>query len=177
MHCKRGEGLTDVVLNAVVEILEREGINAFLQFPERAADLKNGVFVCLSVDKCRSLSSGLGEYLGVLSGMGGKPDKELYGRRLELELGFEIFSPYGEGFGATACLKCADKLKSLHMLFPSGIQALEFSYGEISADDELAVFRCLCKLSCTAFLIAEGDGDESIEFLDFVLKGTIKSAD
>ena len=161
------------VLDVMAGTLSENGIDAFLQFPERFAGLKSGVFVCVSTESCRCLSSGMGEYLGVREGAGGEPDRELYGMRLELTLGFEVFSSFGEKFGAAACLKCVDELKGIFSKLPAGIRVSELNCGPVSADENLAVFRSMCRLNCMAFLVAESGGDES-EFLDYALRGTVK---
>ncbi|MEG1490884.1 MAG: hypothetical protein RRY04_01170 [Oscillospiraceae bacterium] len=166
--------MLDAVLNAVIDTLKLEGITAFKQFPERKADLKSGVFVCVGAESVREKSSGMGEYLGIRRGFGGAADTELFGRRLELELGFEVFSPFGAGFGAAACAGGAETLRGCIGKFPSGLRALELSCGEILADEELLMFHCRCRLNCTAFLVAESVGDGA-EFLDFILKGTVKN--
>lgn len=166
--------MLDDVLDEVVTALKQKNINAFREFPEKRAEMRSGVSVFVGIESCKYLSSGMGEYLGVRAGGEGDGDKELFGKRLELELGFEIFSPFGVKFGASGCVQCADSLRSCFGRLPSGIKALEMSCGEVYADEKLSAFRCQCKLRCLVFLIAESDGGD-IEFLDFVLKGTVNS--
>lgn len=166
--------MLDTVLNAVIATLEAQGLRSFRDYPEREADLQSGACVCIGVESCRCVSAGMGEYLGVKAGLGGSEDAELYGRRLELVFCFEVFSPFGESFGAAGCRDCADKLRRCFDLLPSGIRILELDSGEVFADEELLAFRLKCKLRCTAFLVAEGEGGEG-EFLNFLLKGTVKN--
>ncbi len=166
--------MLNTVLDTVVSVLRAEDLNAFREFPERRADLKTGVSVSVGIDSCKYLSSGMGEYLGTRAGIGGKDDTELFGRRLELELRFEIYSPFGTAFGASGCVQCLDSLRASFGKLPSGIRALDMDCGEICAEDKLSAYKCVCKLRCLAFMVAESDGNET-EFLDFVLKGIVDS--
>lgn len=166
--------MLDDVLDAVVTVLKAENLNAFREFPERRADLKTGVSVSVGIDSCKYLSLGMGEYLGTRTGVGGKADAELFGRRLELELRFEIFSPFGTTFGASGCVQYTDSLRACFGKLPSGIRVLDMNCGEVSADEKLSAYRCVCSLRALAFMVAESDGAET-EFLDFVLKGTVDS--
>jgi len=162
------------ILDAVVNAIKSAGINAFREFPEKRDDLKSGASVSVGADSCKCLSSGLGEYLGTRAGAGGSGDAELFGRRLELELRFEIYSPFGAAYGAADCVRCADSLRECFGVLPPGLKALDMECGEIKADEELSCFRCSCALHALAFLVAESTGGET-EFLDFVLKGTVDS--
>ncbi|MBP8640804.1 MAG: hypothetical protein KBI01_07905 [Oscillospiraceae bacterium] len=166
--------MLDDIIDAVIATLKSEGLNAFREFPERRSDLKTGVSMSVGINSCRYLSSGMGEYLGTRAGVGGVGDTELFGKRLELELRFEIFSPFGAAFGALDCVQSVDRLRSCFEKLPSGLKVLDMKSGELSADEKLCAYRCICTLSALAFMVAESDGNES-EFLDFVLKGTVKS--
>ena len=166
--------MLDDILEAVVAAMKAEGLNAFREFPERRTDLKTGVSESVGIDSCKQLSSGMGEYLGTRAGEGGTADTELFGRRLELELRFEIFSPFGTSFGASGCVQGGDRLRACFCKLPSGIRVLDMKSGEISADEKLSAYRCVCNLRALAFMVAESDG-ENTEFLDFVLKGTVDS--
>ncbi|NCB73454.1 MAG: hypothetical protein EOM51_01735 [Clostridia bacterium] len=162
------------ILDAVVNVLKAEGINAFREFPEQRADLKTGVSVSVGIESCKYLSSGMGEYLGTRAGSGGSADTELFGRRLELGLRFEIYSPFGTQIGASGCVECADALRGCIDKLPSGLRVIELKFGEVSADEKLSAYRCVCSSSALAFMVGESDGGD-VEFLDFVLKGTVDS--
>ncbi len=164
--------MLDGIMDAVVTALQAEGINAFREYPEKRADMKTGISVSVGLESCKFLSPGMGEYLGTRAGTGGSADIELFGRRLELTLRFEIYSPFGAAYGTAGCVQYADRLRSCIGRLPSGIKALDMDCGEICADDRLSCYRCICTFRCMAFLVAESDGTET-EFLDFVLKGTV----
>ncbi|PKM72483.1 MAG: hypothetical protein CVU91_08820 [Firmicutes bacterium HGW-Firmicutes-16] len=166
--------MLDSFLDAVVIALKSESISAFREFPEKRADVKTGVSVSVGLGDCKCVSSGMGEYIGTRAGEGGSDDTELFGRRMELTLLFEIYSPVGAPHGAAACVKCTDRLRDCMAKLPSGLKALEMESGEVCMDEKLACFRCVCTIRALAFLVAESDGTET-EFLDFVLKGTVDS--
>ena len=162
------------VLDAVVNVLKAEGMSAFREFPEQRADMKTGVSVSVGIESCKYLSSGMGEYLGTREGSGGSADAELFGRKLELELRFVIYSPFGADFGASGCVECADALRCCVDKLPSGLRVLDLKFGEVSADEKISAYKCACSARALAFMVAESDGSEG-EFLDFVLKGTVDS--
>lgn len=164
--------MLDTILTAIITALERAGISAFKAFDETAARLKGGACVSVGIDKCKYLSSGFAEYLGIRASGDGSADTELFGRRLELELGLEIYSPFGEGLGVQSCVQTADSVRACIDSLAPGIKTLEMCFGEAEPDEKLRAFRCPGKLRCFAFLTAEGAREEP-EFLDFVLKGTV----
>lgn len=166
--------MLNAVLDALVNVLKAEGLIAFREFPEKRADIKTGVSVSVGIESCKYLSSGMGEYLGTREGSGGSADTELFGRKLELELRFEIYSPFGTDFGASGCVECADTLRCCALKLPSGLRVLDAKFGEVSADEKLSAYKCACSARALAFMVAESDGSEG-EFLDFVLKGTVES--
>lgn len=163
--------MTDLILDSVEAALVSGGISAFRSFPARHKRLSAETCVVISLRWAKSLGGAMGDYLGLKEKENGGI-VELYGKRLEIELLFEIYAPFEGASGAEDCVRCADELRALSAGLPSGIRPLEFTCGEVSAVEEISYFKCDCTLLCTAFLIAE-DGGEQGEFLDFVLKGAV----
>ena len=116
--------MLDGVLDAVVAALSAEGLNVIREFPERMIDLASEASIAVGIESCKDLSAGMGEYLGLHTSEDGGTDAELFGKRLELELRFEIFSPYGVSFGASGCARCADSLRKCFGKLPSGLKIL-----------------------------------------------------
>ena len=164
--------MLDAVLDEVVAALKGAGVCAFRAFPETAEALPADGGVSVGVDSYAVNCSGLGDYLGTRAAGGGKAEKELYGKRLSLTLGLEVFVPFGPG-GAAGCDRAADRLRDALPALPQGLRVLEMDCGEVNADEELGAYRCRCTVKCLAFLVAETDGEEP-EFTDFKLKGTVK---
>jgi hypothetical protein len=166
--------MLNAVINALTGVLTAGGISAVRRFPATAAEFSDGV-VCVSVDACRSISPGFGDYIGVrVNDDGG--ETELFGRKLEFDARFEIIWPFASDSGAKSCTECADEVMQLLGVLPEGLRATEISRGEITADETLAAFRCTCTLRCTAYFVAERGGDDTA-FTDFVLKGAVGNAD
>ena len=166
--------MLDVILDTVVSTLKGAGVTAFRAFPETAENLPAAGGVSVEAETYKVSGAGLGDYLGTRAANGGKAEKELFGKRLELTLGLEVFAPFGGAGGATVCGQAADNLHEALAALPVGLKVLEMDCGEVSADEELNAYRCRCTAKCLAFLVAETDG-EAPEFTDFKLKGTVKN--
>lgn len=167
--------MLDGVLDAVVTALEAKGIRAAREFPDTAAELSD-TQLCVGAESCKCLSSGLGDYLGLRRGAEGECGTELYGRRLELCLRIAVMTPYSLPDAAAACSETAHRLGELLSGLPSGLVRQRLELGELRADEDAECFCCLCRLYCTAYMLAESSGVDG-EFLDFILKGTVKHGD
>lgn len=165
--------MLDAVLEAIVGTLKEAGVFAFRAFPEAAEKLPAAGGVSISVESYRVNSSGLSDYLGIKTAGGGTGEREVFGRRLALKLGMEVFVPFGCG-GSAACEQATERLREALTKLPSGVRLLEMHCGEVNADEEAGAYRCKCRAECLAFLVAESDG-ETPEFTDFKLKGTVKN--
>lgn len=167
--------MLNVILNAVTQTLTLGGVNAFREFPQDEVLHDSGAFVCVGSEKCKCLSPGFGDYLGVRTDILSGAITELFGKRLEITLNFEVYAPYHLDLGEETCVECADKVTRLLDKLPSGLRVIDMIRGEVKADDKLSLFHCACSLRCMAFFIAEKN-DEEAEFLDFILKGAVGSA-
>lgn len=166
--------MLNAVLEAVTVHLTERGLNAVRQFPEERAAVSEPL-ICVGAQSCKAHSPGLGDYLGVRRGVGGAADSELYGMRLEMVLSFDLFSPFEATRSEADCVRCADELKNALGSLPSGIRALEYTVGSVSADNRLELFTLRCTLKCAAYFVAENQEGQETEFLDYVLKGTVTS--
>jgi hypothetical protein len=162
--------MVNSITEPVMRALAEGGLRVFGEFPARPRD-KHGPFVVVGLRSYKCLGSGLGEYLGIREKDNGEI-VELYGKRLEPELLFEVYAPIKGAADAGECSRAASRLGELTEGFPAGLRPVEYSIGEISCDEELGCFRCECVLKCQAFLVAEA-GSQPGEFTDFVLKGVI----
>lgn len=163
-------------MDEIVAALKTAGVCAFRAFPESAEALPAEGGVSVSIGSYRVSGSGMGDYLGTRAASGGQGEKELFGRRLELTLGFEVFAPFGGTGGAAVCDRAADALRLALGTLQAGLRVLEMDCGETAADETVGAYRCRCEANCVAFLVAE-TGGEAPEFTDFKLKGTVKNGD
>lgn len=161
--------MLESVLEAVIGALKKGGLEAGGEFPFESRRL-TGPWICVYAGDCRSLDSGFGGYLGLKARDDGS-QTELYGRRLELELLFDVYAPLKAG-GSELCRRTADKLRGLTETFPQGLRILELSGGRMTAEEGMGAYRCSFRASCAALFLAEAYGDEG-EFSDFVLKGVV----
>jgi hypothetical protein len=160
------------VLEGLLSALETRGLKAYKEYPDVSLLRATESFAVIGVESFKSLSSGMGEYLGIRRSQGGFSEKEVYGKRLELSLYIEVYSPFSSQRGAEGISDYTRAMGSCFEELQSGIKAAEIRFGELCSDEELGCFKQKCKLRCEAFLLAETSGEDG-EFLDFVLKGSI----
>lgn len=165
--------MLDVIVDAVVDILGRAGLQAVREYPRTLLDPEQGPVVCVGVKSSKLLSAGAGEYLGLRETAEGGVT-ELYGLRLELVLTLSIFSPCDEQNGAAGCARCFTQVSDALGELPSGLRSRALVCGVTQPDSLTEMFRCDCELHCAAYLTAEAD-EETGEFTDFVLKGVLKT--
>lgn len=158
----------DSVLDAVVSVLNAEGVPAVRKFPGCILN-RNTVAVAVSLKSGSLTASGCGNYLGVCHD--GGIIKELYGTRAELKISIEIYTPAADKHGEGECMRLLESICScvgdIQGIKLKGIESRETVY-----DTEAEMFRCDCTAELTAFLVRESD--ECGGFTDFVLRGELK---
>lgn len=162
--------MIEKVLKAAVGAVEKLGYKACSEFSFESKELE-GALVCVSAGECRCMDSGMGRYLGFREEADGS-FTEIFGKRLEPELIFKVYAPFGEK-GAGICRDVCSALCGLEKFFPSGLRLLELDSGEMEAEEALAAYRVVCRAKCAAIFLAEAASGED-EFLDFVLKGDVE---
>ena len=123
---------------------------------------------------CRGGGGGFQDYLGERYDAGTGHWQELYGKRLQVTFGLDLYAP--EGAGAAGMQAAFDALAgALSGGGPPGLRVKEFSRGETSFDQALGLFHCPAEAVCTAYLYAVAE--EGGAFLDFVVKGEADGID
>jgi hypothetical protein len=122
----------------------------------------------VSLRACTAEGSGLGDYLGNQYDGDSRVWRELYGKRLTVRLGLDL---YAEGEGAAQRIQTAfDQLAgALHRGGPDGLKVKSFSCGETSYDKDSRLFRRQAEAECVACLYAAAEEGET--FLDFEIRG------
>ena len=161
------------IIDAVVGVLSENQLRAMQGFPESATQLRAGTLVCVSVKDARSLSSGMGEYLGRSFDPQGNDKGEIYGLKLEMVIGLDIFAPPGEGHGAAECLEYYGAISRALSSLPAGLKIKELRCGAAEPDSLTEGYKCPAEIHCVAHIIGEADADTG-EFLDFNLKGVLR---
>ena len=162
--------MIEKVLKAAVGAIERLGYRACEEFSFESGELE-GALVCVSAGECRCMDPGMGRYLGFREEADGS-FTEIFGKRLEPELIFRVYAPFGEK-GAGLCREVCGALCGMERFFPSGLRLLELDGGEMEAVEALAAYCVVCRAKCAAVFLAETVSEDE-EFLDFVLKGDVE---
>jgi hypothetical protein len=161
--------MLNAVVSALVDALNRAGVEAVCQYTPAPLDSRKGPLVCVGVKSSRLLSPGAGEYLGLRRNEDGS-FTETYGFRLELVLALDIYSPCDAE--PSGCMDCFGDITMAARELPSGLKVRKLVCGVASPDKATEMFRCPCELHCLAYLVCSAS-EETGEFTDFQLKGTV----
>ena len=149
------------IREAMTAFLKGEGVAALTAWPGEDLERPGG-------------PGGFQDYLGERYDAGTGHWQELYGKRLQVTFGLDLYAP--EGAGAAGMQAAFDALAgALSGGGPPGLRVKEFSRGETSFDQALGLFHCPAEAVCTAYLYAVAE--EGGAFLDFVVKGEADGID
>lgn len=124
--------------------------------------------VVVSVRSCEAVQGGFAHYLGERYNEETARWEELYGRRLELELGLDLYAPEQSDQGQVQEL--LEKLTAaLTLEQPEGLRLEKLVCGELVWDQKQRRLRQEVTAKCTAWLRAAAP--EETVFLDFELRG------
>ena len=166
--------MLDDVIDAICNVLSAAGINAAAQYPSAALVRDDAPMICVGIKNTKMLSPGCGDYLGMKTDENGNTS-EVYGLRMELELGLDIYASYDQSDGASACLACFGEAVQALSQLPGGIRLKSLECGVPEPDSSSDMFKCRCGLKCTAYFMREEQEDTG-EFTDFVLRGVLRDA-
>ena len=155
--------------DAVISALRAWGLAAEAAFPGKWAAERKTPLATVAVGAAEGRALGFCGYLGEARGEDGEA-REVYGKRLEgvitVDVRAERAADCEEG-GETAAAVLLGKL-------PEGIRPGELSWEALAWEKQTGLFLRRGKLQCEALFLAEA-GDEGPEFLDFMLKGVLRS--
>ena len=156
------------VRERMAEYLVQNGVEAVCAYPGGERERRAGAVAAVSVRSCQGGPGGFQDYLGERFDEGSGVWQELYGKRIVLTFGLDLYAP-GPG-GAQAIQTAFDRLaQALRQGGPPGLKMLELSCGETQFDREAGLFRREVEARCQGYLYAvaeEGGG-----FLDFIVRG------
>ena len=152
----------------MADYLRDRGIHAVTAWPGGEWTGGDGAVAAVSLRECRAAGSGFADYLGERYDEESRCWQELYGKKLELRLGLDL---YAAGEGAEEEIQTAfDRLaQALHGGGPEGLKVRSYSCGETAYDRENRLFRRTVEAECAAYLYAAAE--EGGAFLDFEIKG------
>jgi len=155
----------------MTDYLAAQGVNAVTAWPAQERLRREEPVVAVSLRGCEAGSAGFQDYLGERYDEESGLWEELYGRRVTLTFGLDLYADRdcpGERMQAAFDAAAA----ALTAGCPEGLSLREFSCGETEYDRDSRLHRRSAQAVCTAYLYAVSrDGDT---FLDFELRGGLK---
>ena len=161
----------EVIRQRMTQYLQEQDINAITAWPKQERLSQEGAVVVVSLRKCQSGPAGFQDYLGELFNEETGRWEELYGKKVRLTFGLDLYanakageSAIQEGFDALAC--------ALQEGGPEGLNIQQLSCGETSFDSAGRLLKRAVEAECTAYLYAVTEPGGA--FLDFEIRGGIK---
>lgn len=157
------------VRDAVIAALRAEGLEAETAFPGKWAAERKTPLATVAVGAAEGRALGFCGYLGETRGKDGEA-REVYGKRLEGVISVDIRAER-----AADCEEGSETAAAVLLgRLPEGIRPGELSWEALVWEKQTGLFLRRGKLKCEALFLAEA-GDEEPEFLDFILKGVLRS--
>lgn len=163
----------DQVREILAEYLSGQGVNAVTAWSEQPRSEADGAVCAVSLRKGQAVGVGFCDYLGERYDTERGRGVELYGKRVRLTFGLDLYAPAGAEAGERAIRAAFDTLAgALRGGGPSGLKLEEFSCGETEFLETEGSYRCPVEAAYQAFLYAVAD--EGGSFLDFEVKGVMQ---
>ena len=157
------------IRDAVISALRAGGLEAEAAYPGKWAAERKTPLATVAVGAAEGRALGFCGYLGETQGADGQV-REVYGKRLEGVISVDL-----RAARAAVCEEGAETAAAVLLgSLPEGIRPGELRWEALAWERETGLFLRRGKLKCEALFLAER-GDQETEFLDFVLKGVLKS--
>lgn len=159
------------VRERMAEFLRQNGVDAVCAYPESQRARRSGVVAAVSVRACQGGPEGFRDYLGERYDEATGQWQELYGRRIILTFGLDLYAP--QGSGAAEIQAAYDRLsEAFQWEGPKGLALQELSCGETEFDRAAGLYHRPVTAVCRGFLYAvAGEGGQ---FVDFIVRGEIE---
>ena len=86
----------DSVREEMAELLRQRGVDALCAWPEGGRVRKNGAVAAVSLRQCEGGPAGFRDYLGERYNQESGQWEELYGRKVRLVFGLDLYAPKGD---------------------------------------------------------------------------------
>lgn len=161
----------DTVRERLAEFLRESGLEVVTAWPQRERPGLEGVVTAVSLRGCEGGPAGFQDYLGERYNDQAGRWEELYGKKMRLVLGLDLYA--GRSAGEAGIRAAFDRMaQSLRGQGPDGIRVVELSAGETGFDRELGLYHERVEAVCEIYLYAVAD--EGGVFLDFEIRGERK---
>ena len=158
----------DLILSSICTHLNSNSSCAVTAFGTEPIDNYDEPVVAVSIFKASAENAGHGEYLGLYTDIA-HGDRELYGKKLALELGLYVYVP--RTLGANECNTVFSDMTAILALPSSPVKADKITMAEPAFDKTSGMFLAKAKAECSAFLTYEMT--DSGQYTDFKLGGRL----
>lgn len=158
----------DEMRERMADFLREGGLEAVTAWPEAAYRRVSGTVAAVSLKSVEGGPSGFQDYLGERYNKEAGRWEELYGKRVRLVLGLDLYA--SRGSGEAGIRRAFDGIaERLRHAGPAGLRVAELSAGETGYDQVLDLYHARAEAVCEAYLYAVAD--EGGTFLDFKIRG------
>ena len=165
-------GLDDI-RERMADYLNGNGVPAITAWPERPRAAARGAVAAVSLRSCEGESGGFRDYLGERWNETSGQWEELYGKRVTVTFGLDLWAGTGEQGGEEQIRRAFDRLAgALQSGGPDGLRIERLACGETDYDRTAGRWRCPVEAVCSAYLYAAAE--EGGAFLDFWVKGAVE---
>ena len=152
----------------MAEYLTGQGIDAVCAYPDQRRLRRTGAVAAVSLRACQGGPGGFQDYLGERYDQESGRWQELYGRKMMLTFGLDLYAPQPGG-GAEIQTAFDRMAQALRQDGPPGLRLVAPSCGETEFDQEAGLYRRSVEAACQGYLYAVTEGDGA--FLDFIVRG------
>lgn len=164
-------GGLELIRERMTQYLQQRGVNAVTAWPQEERREFSAPAAVVSLRSCQAGPSGFQDYLGERFNEKTGIWEELYGRKVELTFGLDLYA--SARVGEQAVQSAFEALAgALQEGGPDGLQMREVSCGETVYDQSGRLLKRPVQAVCTAYLYAVKEPDG--EFLDFEIRGGIR---
>ena len=152
--------------------LTERGVRAVTAWPQGQRQMLEAPVAVVSLRACEAGPAGFQNYLGERYNETTGLWEELYGRKVRLTFGLDLYAP-ARGDGAELQAAFDTLAAALAGDGPQGLEVLEFSCGETEHDSQARLLKRTAQAVCQAWLYSTPQSGGL--FLDFELRGGWKT--
>lgn len=158
------------IRESMARYLEGQGVAAVTAWPQKERAGRKGAVTAVSLRRCETGPSGFQDYLGERFNRENGCWEELYGKRVELIFGLDLYA--GAGAGEESIQETFDRIvRAFQQGGPEGLEVLRVSCGETEFDSGQGLLHRKAEVVCRAYLYAVTQPGGA--FLDFEIRGGI----
>ena len=158
----------DKARERMAEFLRKQDIDAVCAWPQEARVRRDHVAAAVSLRACQGGPGGYQDYLGERYDQETGQWEELYGRKVKLTFGLDLYA--SKGCGAAGLRDAFDRLsQALNREGPEGLRVKELSCGAVRFEEGTGLFCCPVEAVCEGYLYAVAQ--EGGAFLEVIVRG------